>query len=209
VIDDQEACAINLLYTIGHSNLELGRFIDLLMKNRISAVADVRSIPVSRFAPQFSRDHLENALVQAKIHYVYLGRELGARPDDDDCIVDGRVQFNRLARTPRFLSGIERLVDGSKRHSVAIMCTEKDPLDCHRTILIARVLNERGLHILHIHGDGGLERHADAMDRLKDRFELGRPDLFSSPEDLLAEALSRQERRIAFVPNRTEVTPTS
>ena len=81
---------------------------------------------------------------------MFLGRELGARPDDPACYEDGRVRYARLARTALFRRGLDRVVDGAHRHRLALMCAERDPLDCHRTILVARELARRGLDVAHI-----------------------------------------------------------
>jgi uncharacterized protein (DUF488 family) len=102
-------------------------------------------------------------------------------------------------QTPEFVSGIERLVKGTQTERIAVMCTEGEPLDCHRTVLVARVLTEHGVTIDHIHGDGRIESHTSAMERLMVRFGLAQADLFRTPAERLEEALGRQEHRIAYV----------
>ena len=82
------------------------------------------------------------------------------------------------------------------------MCAEKEPLECHRTLLVARALVAEGMDVSHIHADGRLEPHAAAMERLLDVAGLPRHDLFRSRDDLLAEALARQEERVAYVDAR-------
>ncbi|MEU5077784.1 MULTISPECIES: DUF488 domain-containing protein [Streptomyces] len=187
------------MMTIGHSTHDFATFIELLQKNQITAVADVRSTPASQFAPQFNRRTLEPGLHESDIKYVFLGEELGARTKDPTCYVDGRVQYSRLAQTRAFASGIERLTKGALRERIAIMCTEGEPLNCHRTVLISRVLVQRGVTIHHIHGDGRVESHDSAMERLMAKFGLADPELFRTPAERLDEALSRQEDRIAYV----------
>jgi uncharacterized protein (DUF488 family) len=187
------------IYTIGHSTHSFTILQSLLRKYEITAVADVRSMPVSRFAPQFNRDALKRALHESDIKYVFLGEELGARSKDQACYVGGRVQYALLAQTPEFERGIQRLLNGAKTERIAIMCTEQEPLDCHRTILVAPVIAEHGVSIDHIHGDGHLESHATAMRRLMARFDLAEDDLFNEPAKRLKMALSRQEQRIAYV----------
>ena len=135
--------AVRLL-TVGHSTHEITHFIGLLTMNGVSAVADVRSVPASRFSPQFNREPLKRALAEANIKYVFLGRELGARSDDPTCYEGGKVQYDRLAATATFHDGMARLLEGATREDVAVMCTERDPLDCHRTLLVARQLVARG-----------------------------------------------------------------
>lgn len=185
--------------TIGHSTHDLPSLVKLLRQHDVTAVADVRSVPVSRFTPQFNRGSVERGLLQAGIKYVFLGKELGARTEDTTCYVDGRVQYGRLAQTPEFISGIQRLMKGAQTERIAVMCTEGEPLECHRTVLIARVLTEHGVTIEHIHGDGRIESHTSAMERLMVGFGLAEADLFRTPAERLEEALSRQEHRIAYV----------
>ncbi|MEV0049031.1 DUF488 domain-containing protein [Saccharopolyspora shandongensis] len=185
--------------TIGHSTHDLPTLVRLLRQHEVTAVADVRSLPVSRFTPQFNRGSVERGLREAGIKYVFLGKELGARTEDSTCYVDGRVQYGRLAQTSEFVSGIERLVRGAQTERIAVMCTEGEPLDCHRTVLVARVLTDRGVTVGHIHSDGRVESHTSAMERLMVRFGLAEDDLFRTPAERLEEALSRQEHRIAYV----------
>ena len=132
------------IFTIGHSTHEFKRFVALLKHHGIGAVADVRSTPYSRWQPQFNREELTDALKKHGISYVFMGKELGARSDDPDCYDQGRVQYRRLAGTELFRSGIDRVLDGAHRMSIALMCAEKDPLECHRTILVARELVSSG-----------------------------------------------------------------
>ncbi|MEU8196454.1 DUF488 domain-containing protein [Microbispora amethystogenes] len=186
------------LFTIGHSTHSFTVFLSLLRQHKITAVADVRSIPVSRFTPQFNRDAIRRGLYDAGIKYVFLGKELGARTNDPTCYVDGRVQYKCLAQTAEFATGIERLLTGARTQRIAIMCTEQEPLDCHRTVLIARVIEEHGVAIDHIQGDGHTESHTMAMRRLMAKYGLDEADLLYTPAERLEEALSRQERRIAY-----------
>jgi uncharacterized protein (DUF488 family) len=185
--------------TIGHSVHDFPNLVRLLRRHKVTAVADVRSVPLSRFTPQFNRGSIERGLHDAGIKYAFLGKELGARTEDLSCYVDGRVRYDLLAKTPEFAGGIERLLRGARTERVAVMCTEGEPLDCHRTILVARVLAEHGVAVGHIRGDGRVESHAAAMERLLAMFGLAEDDLFRTRAERLDEALSRQEARIAYV----------
>jgi len=189
----------NSVYTIGHSTHSAEVFLALLRQHGVEAVADVRSSPFSRFNPQFNRELLEQFLKANGIRYVFLGKELGARSEDRSCYLDGRVQYGRLAQTPLFQSGLDRVLQGAAKYRVALMCAEKEPLECHRTLLVARALAERGQPVLHIHADGHLESHEAAMERLLDVTGLPKEDLFRSRQELLAEALARQEQQVAYV----------
>ena len=189
----------NLVYTIGHSTHTIEAFVNLLRKHDVTAVADVRSVPFSRFNPQFNKDTLQGTLATPGIKYVFLGRELGARSDDPACYENGRVQYARLARATSFRAGLDRVIEGASEYRIALMCAEKDPLECHRTLLVARAMVAHGVEVAHILADGTVESHEIAMTRLLDIVGLPQQDLFSSREQLLEEAMARQEQRIAYV----------
>lgn len=197
------------VFTIGHSNHAMETFVALLKLHGITAVADVRSAPYSRFNAQFNKAALERALKAEGIRYVFLGRELGARTDDPLCYEEGRVRYPLLARTTLFRQGIERVRKGAQDFCIALMCAEKEPLECHRTLLVARVLDNLGVDIQHILADGRLESHGDAMMRLIDLVGLPREDLFRSTKELLEDAISRQEERVAYVDETLAVEATS
>ena len=138
------------------------------------------------------------SLGDAGIKYVFLGRELGGRSEDPSCYENGRVRYDRLTRRPEFQAGLERLRKGAADHRIAIMCAEQEPLECHRTILVSPALEEEGLSVGHIHADGHLEAHAEAMDRLLHLMGLPPDDFFRSRKEIVAEALLRQEERVAY-----------
>ena len=186
-----------MIYTIGHSNQPIERFLSLLRGAGIDAVADVRSTPYSRFNPQFNRETLRKALADAHIHYVFLGEELGARSKDPSCWENGRVSYAKLAASQSFRRGLERLLAGMREHRIALMCAEREPLDCHRTILVARELERAGVPVAHILYDGTLEEHRRTMERLVARLDLPRDDLFRDETELFEEAYEKQAARIA------------
>ena len=186
------------IYTIGHSNHAIEDFLVLLKRYKTNAVADVRSVPYSRWQPQFNREDLKKELKAHGIGYVFLGRELGARSNDPGCYEDGRVQYRLLAKTPLFRSGIERIRDGCNRRRIVLMCAEKDPLDCHRTILVARELERAGILVTHILANGHAELHQVTMKRLFEQLGL-ELDLFLTEEELRDQAYAVQEHRIAYV----------
>ena len=193
------------VFTIGHSTHSLEAFVALLRQHGVTALGDVRSAPYSRFNPQFNREALETSLMANGIKYVFMGRELGARPDDRSCYENGRVQYARLANTTLFRNGIERVVRGADEYRIALMCAEKEPLECHRTLLVARAMAERGIIVQHILGDGRLEPHEAAMERLLNVVGLPHQDLFRTRDELIAEALARQEERVAYADDRLPV----
>ncbi|MGD8339655.1 MAG: DUF488 domain-containing protein [Gammaproteobacteria bacterium] len=186
------------MFTIGHSTHPIDEFIALLEQHAITCVCDVRSAPYSRRNPQFNRETLKDTLQAHGIAYVWLGKELGARTEHADCYVDGKVSFERLARAPSFRHGIERLIEGDKRFTIALMCAEKEPLDCHRTILVARQVEKAGIPIEHILFDGETEAHRQTIDRLIDRSGLERTDLFLSEYEIVERAYELGEATVAY-----------
>jgi uncharacterized protein (DUF488 family) len=186
------------VFTIGHSTHTIEWFVGLLRQHGVTAVADVRSVPYSRFQPQFNRETLAEALKGHGIAYVFLGKELGARSEDKTCYENGQVQYRRLAKTEAFRTGLERVRAWSKNHRIALMCAEREPLDCHRTLLVARELVAAGIPVVHIHDDGLLEPHADAMQRLLTLVGLSGQDLFRSQSELIEAACADQEKRVAY-----------
>jgi uncharacterized protein (DUF488 family) len=186
------------IYTVGHSTQSGEQFVRLLQKHGVTAIADVRSAPYSRHNPQFNREELRATLKAQGIRYVFLGKELGARSDDECCYVGDKVKYALLAKTQLFQSGIARVLDGAEFHKIALMCAEKDPLDCHRTILVARELVKCGCGVTHILADGSLESHDDAISRLVKRLDLGEEDMFRSWANTVAEAYEMQGDRIAY-----------
>ena len=171
----------------------------MLSANGINAVADVRSRPFSRRNPQFNKDRLAATLAQHGIAYVFLGKELGARSEDASCYEDGRVQYPRLAATPVFKAGIERVLAGAQKYRLALMCAEKEPLDCHRTLLVSRALDGLGVSIAHILADATVEPQEKTLSRLIDMVGLSKEDLFQERAELVARACSLREEKIAYV----------
>ncbi len=186
------------VFTIGHSTHEFALFAKLLKGHLVDTVADVRSMPYSRWQPQFNRENIEGLLKAHGITYLFLGKELGARSDDPACYQEGRVQYQKLAKSTLFLSGIRRVLDESKRKNIALMCAEKDPLECHRTILVARELIGRGSKVVHILASGELESHKAAMKRLFVKLGLSEQDLFLTEDELQDQAYTTQEKAIAY-----------
>jgi uncharacterized protein (DUF488 family) len=147
-----------MIFTIGHSNHSLEKFIGLLTSNNTDVLVDIRSHPISRFSPHFNKRRLEEAVQANGMKYLFLGKELGGRPEASEFYDEGGGElYDRLAESPLFLEGIDRLMEGVKKYRVAIMCGEEDPGKCHRRVLVGRVLAERGVRIKHIRGDGAVE----------------------------------------------------
>jgi uncharacterized protein (DUF488 family) len=184
-----------VIFTIGHSTHPQEQFIGLLRLHGITALGDVRSVPYSRINPQFNREDFKLALRGAGIAYVFLGKELGGRSEDPACYEGGKVQYDRIAQTRFFRDGLERVQEGMKKYHLVLMCSEKEPLECHRTILIARHLTALGVDVEHIHANGKVESQTEALNRLDRMLNLLEDDRFCSREELL---YRRQEERIAY-----------
>lgn len=190
------------LFTIGHSSHPIGQFEGLLHKHSIKLIVDVRSSPYSRYAPQFSKDALEKSLRRAGIDYLFLGNELGARRTEENCYVDGQARYDRIATLPAFRRGIERVLQEASTRRVALMCSEADPITCHRTILICRELQRTSpdMDIAHILADGTLESQEQAGERLVALHKL-EPELFgelSCHTGLIERAYDLQAGKIAY-----------
>jgi uncharacterized protein (DUF488 family) len=171
------------------------------LAHQVSAIADVRSSPYSKYSPQFNKDVLESALRDANIDYIFLGRELGAHRSEDDCYIDGQAKYDRIAQLPTFRRGLERVLQEVEHYRIALMCSESDPITCHRTILVCRELKKicPDLEITHISGNGTEERQETSEKRLINLHKL-QPELFgdlTSMSGLIEKAYDLQAEKIA------------
>ena len=167
------------VYTIGHSNKPIHHFLALLDQYKIEVVADVRSNPFSRYAKQFDSDNMKRAIIRAGLKYVFLGRELGGKPKDEQLYrADGDLDYEKLAGTALFRSGFERLLNGIRVYRVALVCGEENPEGCHRRLLIGKNLHACGVPVFHIRGDGTLQTEDDLAPRPKDE-DVTQLSLFS------------------------------
>jgi uncharacterized protein (DUF488 family) len=194
------------IYTVGHSTNTFERLVSLLGLHDITAVADVRSQPYSRVNPQFNKGPFKAALGRCGLSYVFLGAELGARSTDPNCYANGKVQYDLLAKTSAFQYGLERLQKGVTKYRIAMMCAEKEPLVCHRTILVARHLRDRGFTVRHILENGTLEDHDSSMERLLKLLRISDQDMFRSKAEIVSLACSMQGQKIAYGPDEMTLT---
>ncbi len=188
-----------LLLTVGHSTHTFPSFLELLRGQGVTAVADVRSQPFSRRAPQFNREVLAASLKEAGLHYVFLGEELGARRVEPECYEGGQVSFRRVVALPRFQEGLARLRQGLRRFRIALLCAEREPLDCHRTLLVCRELRGE-MRIAHILADGTVEEQAATEQRLARQMQVA-PSLFEpslDAEEMTVQAYDRRAKQIAY-----------
>jgi uncharacterized protein (DUF488 family) len=181
----------DLVFTVGHSNHSAGRFVRLLKGHGIEVLIDTRSRPYSRHAPQFNGRTIEAVLKNDGIGYLFLGRELGGRPEGGEFYdTEGRVDYTLVEGSRLFLDGIKRLEREIRTRTVALLCSEEDPTRCHRRLLVGRALEERGITLLHIRGDGSVETEHEV--------DGGQPVLFPesevSPRKSIRSALRRRRR---------------
>ena len=186
------------VWTIGHSMHSYERLLELLRSAEITAVADVRTSPYSRHFPQFSKDTLKNELRTDGIAYSFLGKELGGRPIDSQYYCDGVADYELMAKSPEFQHGIQRVLEGGRKYRVALMCSEHDPLDCHRCLLVGRTLAERGVEVKHIHSGGSIMSQGEIEDRLLKLEGRQGDDLFMSSDERLAAAYRKRARKVAY-----------
>lgn len=186
------------MYTIGHSNHSIEYFISLLKKYNVNCVVDVRSIPYSKHCPHFNMAKLETELNNNSIAYISMARELGARRSDLISYTSGCVDFKKVEKEDLYQKGIERLLDGiSQDFIIVLMCTEKDPIDCHRTILVGKTLSDIGIEVQNILANGNLESQKEIEKRLvelyypKETYEIN----FNS---LVNHAYKKKNQQIGF-----------
>ncbi len=173
----------NNLFTIGYASFSITDFIKTLLQHNINALVDVRSAPYSKYKPEFKKDNLNKALADNNISYIFSGKSVGARVEDPECYIDGKLNYGLLKQTESFQTGIERILNGMKDYRIALMCAEKDPVNCHRTFLICRTLQTYPVKIQHILDDGSLEEHSNTEKRLLKLHDLDQPDIFRSERE--------------------------
>jgi len=186
------------LFTIGYSVHPVEHFMEMLNVHGITALCDVRSSPYSRFMPQYNRESLKEEAAKHRVAYLYLGAELGPRSADPACYENGKVQYKRLAATEIFQRGLARLRKAMETHRVALMCAEKEPLMCHRMILICRNLAGDDIVIRHILEDGSLEDNRDTERRLMKLMKIDPADLFAAEAEQIQRAYDLQAEKIAY-----------
>ena len=198
------------LYTVGHSSHSLEEFLSLLQRHGINCVVDVRSVPASKYAPQFNEESLRRFLKLHDIQYLPFGNEFGARRTD--CINDeGQVDFEMAVTTPLFQQGVERLMKGLERgFRIALMCSEADPLECHRFSLVSRYLHNQGIEVFHILKDAELATQSEVEKRMVNEFLHSRKyrlaevdELFGTytAEDQLNDAYKLKNKEIGYKPS--------
>lgn len=187
------------LFTIGHSNLDLQTWLARLREFSVDAVGDVRSAPHSARFPHFNRDVLKATLERSGIAYRSFGRPLGGRTEDPSLLTgDGRVDYEAVARLSSLKKGLDELLNVDRRLSIALLCSEGEPIACHRSLLVARAAASRCDDIKHIHRDGRIESHKELEARLLRMAGLGNRDLFRTDDEVLDQAYRDQAAKVAY-----------
>ena len=184
--------------TVGHSTLGYESFLSTLRQADITAIADVRSSPYSRHNPQFNRDTLKSELRLDGIAYVFLGEELGGRPKRRDLFCDGVADYEKMAATPTFAAGLERVVAGAQKYRIAMMCSEHDPTECHRCLLVGRALHEKNIAVRHILSDRTIVPHSEIERRLLALSGKTNEDFFENNINRLALAYRKRSLAVAY-----------
>ncbi|MHB9028401.1 MAG: DUF488 domain-containing protein [Candidatus Latescibacterota bacterium] len=184
------------IFSIGHSNHPAEVFLGLLRLHSIDTVCDVRSRPYSRWNPQFNRETLDRSLRDSGIVYRFLGSELGARPEGAGFGPENCMSYDEMARIPRFQDGLEQVRELMTIARVALLCAERDPLFCHRAILVSRRLRSPNLRILHILADGGIETHEELELRMLAELGVKTEDLFEGAGEVIERAYGMWEEKM-------------
>jgi len=188
----------NFVFTIGHSNHDITAFVNLLLANKIELLIDVRSTPYSKIYPHFNMSPLEVSLTNNSIKYIFLGNSLGGRSNSISDYSEGRVMYDRLAQKEEYISSINELISISAKYKTVLMCSEKEPLECHRALLISKSIEMHNMKIFHIHRDGYIESQSEAIQRLLKIWKLDTPNLFGEDIERIDEALAKQAGKYAY-----------
>ena len=199
---------MGLLYTIGHSQHELEYFYNLLKKYNINNLLDVRSTPYSKYAEAYNKEQLRNSLSIKGIKYSFMGKFFGARPDNIELYnEEGYLDFEKVAKSDLFIKGMENVLLGlEKGNNIALMCTEKDPIDCHRAIMVSRAFSLNGIDIKHILPNGKIQTQQELDERLLDKYFPNRAQLslfnyndeITSDEDNVKLAYRERNKEIGY-----------
>lgn len=188
----------NTLYSVGHSNQTQEEFLALIMVYGINCIVDVRSMPASKFSPQFNQEHIRSFLLANNVQYLHFGEEFGARRTDS-IDENGQVNFEMAAKTPAFMSGALRILRGMERgYNIAFMCSEADPLECHRFALVSRYFHDTGVNVQHILKDAKLASHEALEKEMINTFMHSRKYHLPEVDMMFGSYTEENQRRDAY-----------
>ena len=198
------------IYTIGHSTHQLDFFLELIKTVEINCIVDVRSIPASTYNPQYNQNSLKNFLKNNHITYLHFAEEFGAKQTDDDLLDnEGKLDFEKVRKTRLFHYGLERIWQGiDKGFRIALMCSESEPLDCHRFSMVSIGLENDGFEVKHILKDKSVKTNLELEKELLKKYakKIPQSNLFEPEitfEMQLKEALRLKNKEIGFSPHST------
>ena len=188
------------LYTIGYSGFDIDNFLLALKKYSIGALVDVRTSPHSAYYTIYNRENIKNILNRENIFYLFLGKELGARPEDGALYTRHIADFKKISNSDSFIEACKRIRQGIEMFPICMMCAEKDPINCHRTVLVANAFRNRypEVSIFHIHSDLKIESQDRIDRRIMALYNLEQEHLFKDYETRKIKAYSLREKDIAF-----------
>ncbi len=195
---------IDTIYTIGYSGFKIDDFVKTLKANGVSVVIDVRSLPYSQFYSDYNKENLSKVLEAAKIYYRNYVAEFGARQENHNYYPNGYLDFEMFAQSENFLAGYEKIKKSmQKNFVVALMCSEKDPIKCHRTILVARAFHNAGYKVIHLLPEGKTTTQNEIEERLLNMFfpDRGQINMFApilTTEEYIDEAYKKQNANIGY-----------
>lgn len=199
----------NVVYTIGHSSHPIEYFLQLLNTFSIDMIMDVRSVPASSYNPQYNKEPLKHQLEKNRIAYLHAGAEFGARLTDPELLdKEGRVDFELVRKTDFFKRGMLLLMDNVRQGlSIALMCSEADPMECHRFSMISVAVQDAGFEVQHILKDQRLKSNTQLENQLLKKYakKIPHPDLFQPDitiEDQLAAAYRFHNHEVAYSPQK-------
>lgn len=195
---------VDTVYTIGYSGFKIDDFIKTLKGNNISLVIDVRSTPYSRYYTDYNKENLSIMLEKSHIYYRNYVSEFGARQGERKYYPNGYLDFEMFSKSESFLSGVEKLKKSmEKNYTFALLCSEKDPIKCHRTILVSRAFHIAGYKIIHLMDNGTYVTQEDIEERLLNMFFPDREqiNMFAptlSKQEYLDESYKKQNKNIGY-----------
>jgi len=194
------------VFTVGHSNHTYREFLELILSANVQAIADVRSSPFSRYNPHFNGSTLKSSLRTDRILYTFLGKELGGRPSDPRLYDDGVADYERMAMTSEFRIGLDRIRKGAEQYRVALLCSEQDPLDCHRCLLVGRSLAGTEISVRHILPSKATLSQEEIERQLLYAHSGSNDDMFVPLEQRLAAAYRVRAKKVAFAERMPEAS---
>ena len=201
---------INCIYTIGYTAFSIDEFIEVINSYGVNCVIDVRSSPFSAYYSDYNKDSLENVLKQHNILYRNYQKEFGARQTNPVFYSGDIVDFEKFIKSEQFMDGVSKVTKGIERgYTFALMCAEKDPINCHRSIMLGRGFSDCGFMVRHIISKTEYETQQEIEERLlemyhQDRFQLSLFCEGSSEAGLISDSYKKRNLEIGYNRNNND-----